>query len=178
MYFEGVHLTDHEASSPMSSPSSTPRAVLALCLGNICRSPIAEGMLRVHLERAGLSIEVDSAGTSGYHEGEAPDTRSVAIMSTHGHDISSQRSRQLTLEDFKRFDLIIAMDQSNLRQARRLAPNPECAEKVYLLLDDGAEVPDPYYGGSRGFEHVYQLINHAAERWVRSWVQGDMAPHS
>ena len=162
----------------MISSSTPPRSVLALCLGNICRSPIAEGMLRAHLTRLGLEIEVDSAGTSGYHIGEGPDSRSVEIMRTFGHDISWQRSRQLTAKDFARFDLILAMDQSNLRQARKLSPDAQSAARVQLLLDDGAEVPDPYYGGPRGFEEVYQLIDQAAERWVKSWEQGESMPYS
>lgn len=146
-----------------------PSSVLALCLGNICRSPIAEGLLRVHIEAQGLSIYVDSAGTSGYHAGEAPDPRSIAVMRKHGHDISAQRSRQLKVEDFDRFDLILAMDQSNYRNARNLAPTEAAKSKVKLLLDDGAEVPDPYYGGVNGFENVYQMIDQAAQSWIKTW---------
>jgi protein-tyrosine phosphatase len=99
-------------------------------------------------------------------------------MRTFGHDISWQRSRQLTVEDFARFDLILAMDQSNLRQARKLAPDAQSATRVQLLLDGEAEVPDPYYGGPRGFENVYLLIDQAAERWVKSWEQGESMPYS
>ena len=161
----------------MIYPSSPPSSVLALCLGNICRSPIAEGMLRVHLSHSDLEVSVDSAGTSGYHIGEPPDTRSVKIMSAHGHDISFQRSRQLTLDDFMRFDLILAMDRSNLRQARNLAPDIRSAARVHLLLAEGAEVPDPYYGGPDGFEQVYQLINHATMRWVNCWERGTYSPY-
>ena len=134
--------------------SSPPRAILALCLGNICRSPIAEGVLRAHLERAGLNIRVDSAGTSAFHQGEAPDPRSIEVMRHHQLDISAQRSRPLTALDFERFELILAMDQSNLRNARSLAPTREAKERVQLLLDKGQEVPDPYYGGPDGFEQV------------------------
>ena len=161
----------------MASPSIPPSSVLALCLGNICRSPIAEGMLYFHLGQSDLEVHIDSAGTSGYHAGERPDPRSVEVMSAHGHDISFQRSRQLTVDDFARFDLILAMDQSNLRQARTLAPDTESAARVHLLLEDGAEVPDPYYGGSGGFERVYQMINHAAERWVKCWERGAYSPY-
>ena len=149
---------------------SRPRAILALCLGNICRSPIAEGLLRAHLKARGLNIDVDSAGTGGYHVGEAPDPRSIEVMRSHGHDISAQRSRQLTAEDFSRFDLILAMDQSNLRNARRLAPSGAGMARVELLLSGDAEVPDPYYGGPRGFDHVYALIDEAAARWVERWA--------
>ena len=155
----------------MATPAHPPRAVLALCLGNICRSPIAEGLLRAHAERRGLTIEFDSAGTGGYHVGEAPDPRSIEVMDHHGHDISAQRSRKLSTRDFERFDLILAMDQSNARGARRVAPNQHAASKVHLLLEEGAEVPDPYYGGPGGFEEVYALIDQAAERWVTSWAR-------
>lgn len=156
-----------------SSMSNThrPRAVLALCLGNICRSPIAEGLLRAHLETRGFTTRVDSAGTGAYHVGESPDPRSVQVMRERGHNISAQRARQLTMDDFARFDLILAMDQSNLRNARRLAPDEVAAAKVQLLLADGAEVPDPYYGGPRGFDHVYELIDAAVARWVDSWAE-------
>ena len=146
-----------------------PNSVLALCLGNICRSPIAEGLLRAHVENQGLSMTVDSAGTSAYHVGESPDTRSISVMRKHGYDISNQRSRQLCVEDFERFDLILAMDQSNVRNAVRLAPNEAAKAKVKLLLDNGAEVPDPYYGGVNGFDLVYQMIDEAARDWVKTW---------
>jgi len=152
----------------MTTPA--PRAVLALCLGNICRSPIAEGLLRDHIERAGLNIRVDSAGTSSFHQGEAPDPRSIEVMRQHTLDISAQRSRPLTTDDFERFDLILAMDKSNLRNARALAPTQETQGKVQLLLEENQEVPDPYYGGERGFEVVYQMVNQAVERWVAQWV--------
>ena len=151
----------------MASPP--PRAVLALCLGNICRSPIAEGLLRDHVERAGLNIRVDSAGTSAFHQGEAPDPRSVEVMRQHTLDISAQRSRPLTAADFERFDLILAMDKSNLRNARALAPTQEAQGKVQLLLEQSQEVPDPYYGGEGGFERVYHMVNQAVARWVAQW---------
>jgi protein-tyrosine phosphatase len=92
-------------------------------------------------------------------------------MADHGYNISAQRSRQLTTRDFERFDLILAMDQSNARHARQVAPNPHAADKVQLLLEEGAEVPDPYYGGPSGFEEVYTLIDQAAARWVESWAR-------
>ena len=155
----------------VSMKLKAPSSVLALCLGNICRSPIAEGLLRAHVNRAGLTIRVDSAGTSGYHAGESPDPRSIEVMNNHGHDISDQRSRQLTKEDFRSFDLILAMDESNLRNARSLATTAEEKAKVQLLLEQGAEVPDPYYGGRNGFEHVYQLVNQAVSKWVDGWKE-------
>ena len=151
-----------------------PRAVLALCLGNICRSPIAEGLLRAHVDRVNLELHIDSAGTSSYHSGEPPDSRSVQTMSKHGIEISHQRSRALTREDFDRFDLILAMDQNNLRDARKLAPSSADAQKVKLFLRDGREVPDPYYGGARGFEEVYLMIDSAASEWVSAWREGHL----
>ncbi len=150
-----------------------PRAVLALCLGNICRSPIAEGLLRHHAAARGLALTVDSAGTSGHHEGEPPDPRSAEVMRRHGHDISAQRARPLRAEDLERFDLILAMDARNLRDARLLAPTAEARGRVRLLLDEGAEVPDPYYGGEEGFERVYALIDAAAAEWARRWAAGE-----
>lgn len=151
-------------------PHETPKAVLALCLGNICRSPIAEGLLRHHIQAHGLNIVVDSAGTSAYHAGEAPDSRSIKVMSQHGHDISQQRSRQLCHADFERFDLILAMDQSNYKNALQLAPSAEAKAKVKLLLPNDQEVPDPYYGGVNGFEKVYQMIDIATAGWVSKWL--------
>lgn len=155
----------------IESPLNThpPRAVLALCLGNICRSPIAEGLLRAHAERSGIQLVVDSAGTSSYHSGEPPDPRSIEVMAHHGYDISDQRSRALTQDDFERFDLILAMDKNNLRAARKIAQNRRDAQKVVLLLHDQSEVPDPYYGGSQGFERVFRMIDVAADLWVQSW---------
>ena len=148
-----------------------PRAVLALCLGNICRSPIAEELLREHCSVKGLELIIDSAGTSAYHSGEAPDRRSVKVMSQHGHDISEQRSRPLSQLDFKRFDLILAMDQTNLKNARQLCKDKEDESKVQLFLRDGRDVPDPYYGGVNGFERVYQMIERSAIEWAAIWAQ-------
>jgi protein-tyrosine phosphatase len=142
-------------------------AVLTLCLGNICRSPIAEGLIRAYAESLGLSVHIDSAGTSGYHVGEAPDPRSIRVMQKHGHDITKQRSRQLTIDDFDQFDLILAMDQSNINNAHRIAKTDSQRAKVVLFLRDGSEVPDPYYGGVNGFEDVYQMISESASDWVK-----------
>ncbi len=144
--------------------------VLFVCLGNICRSPLAEGVFRAHVERAGLAdrFEIDSAGTAGYHVGEAPDPRSVSIAHKHGVDLSAQRARKLVAADLERFDEVLAMDQSNLANIRRLA-GPRSSARTGLFLDEvpgssGAEVPDPYYGGPNGFLHVYRLVDEASER--------------
>jgi protein-tyrosine phosphatase len=117
-------------------------------------------------------VKVDSAGTNGLHDGEAPDRRAQQEMRRHGIDISKQVSRQLTRKDFENFDLILVMDESNLRDALDLAgEREEWQEKVQLFLDD-ANVPDPYYGGPEGFAHVFRLVDEAAEEWVSRWKAG------
>lgn len=143
-----------------------PVRVLMVCLGNICRSPLAEGVL------AGMTdlseCEVDSAGTASYHLGKPPDQRSVRVAAAHGIDISRQRCRQFEAADFDRFDYIFAMDRENLDHIRRMARNPDDLKKARLLLEAGGlgpkEVPDPYYGGPEGFEHVFGLIRDACQR--------------
>lgn len=140
--------------------------ILLVCLGNICRSPMAEGVLRHLAQARGMAIATDSAGTGDYHVGEPPDPRAMAAMRRQGLDISDLRARQLVAEDFDRFDLLLAMDASNLRHMLRLAPSPSHAGKARLMLDyapqlEEREVPDPYYGGDDGFDHVYRLL-HAA----------------
>ena len=149
--------------------SKQPANVLAVCLGNICRSPMAEGLLRHHIQQRGLRCKVDSAGTSAHHAGEHPDRRAQQEMRRHGIDISKQTSRQLVRKDFERFDCILVMDRSNLANARELAGNNEAhLAKIELFVTD-AEVPDPYYGGAEGFSQVYDMVDAAAERWVASW---------
>lgn len=140
-----------------------------VCLGNICRSPMAEGIVRDKIEELGLDIELDSAGTGDYHIGEAPDKRARANMSQNGHDISDLRARQFTSEDFKAFDRIFVMDRSNYDNVVRLASNDEEKAKVELFLNlaspgSDAEVPDPYFGGDSGFQHVYELLSKATDR--------------
>jgi protein-tyrosine phosphatase len=137
--------------------------VLMVCLGNICRSPLAEGILKSKVDHN--KVEVDSAGTGGYHIGEAPDERSVLVAQEHGIEIGNQRCRRFRAADFKSFDLIYAMDRANLRDILALASTGEERKKVKLLLDEvfagSQEVPDPYFGGPDGFEKVYQLIDKA-----------------
>jgi protein-tyrosine phosphatase len=154
------------------SMSECPQRVLAVCLGNICRSPMAEGLLRHHIQINGLRVKVDSAGTNGLHNGEAPDRRAQQEMRRHGLDITKQVSRKLSRTDFENFDLILVMDESNLRDALELAGDrDDWKDKVQLFLDE-ANVPDPYYGGAEGFAHVYRMIDEAAEDWVSRWKAG------
>lgn len=142
--------------------------VLFVCLGNICRSPTAEAVMRHRLQQAGLAerIELDSAGTGDWHVGKAPDSRTQQAASRRGYDLSSLRGRQVSADDFARFDLILAMDSANLRDLQRIRPPQARAElDLYLrrfeLAED--EVPDPYYGGSEGFEHVLDLLEQASD---------------
>ncbi len=141
--------------------------ILFVCLGNICRSPTAEGVLRgiAAREFPRLPLFVDSAGTANYHAGEPPDRRSVAAARRRGYDIASLRARQLAVEDFMNFDYVLAMDHANLAQVQALRPDARGAQ-VGLFLDyaslDVGEVPDPYYGGVEDFEHVLDLCEAGA----------------
>lgn len=143
--------------------------VLFVCLGNICRSPSAEGVFRKIVEEQGLHelIEIDSAGTHAYHVGSPPDTRAQEAASRRGVDMSSLVGRRVDEDDFYLFDYVLAMDQSNEYHLREMAPAEEI-HKIKLFLDyapqrSESEVPDPYYGGHLGFEHVLDLIEDASE---------------
>ncbi len=137
-----------------------PPRVLFVCLGNICRSPLAEGVFRQLCADAGQAVEIDSAGTGAYHVGEAPDRRMRQVARTHGIDIDNLRGRQVSRDDFRTFDLILAMDRSNLRNLEAMAPAGSHADvRLFRSFDptpgDG-DVPDPYYAG--GFDVVYTLV--------------------
>jgi protein-tyrosine phosphatase len=138
-----------------------------VCLGNICRSPLAEGALRTHLDRSGLDwVEVDSAGTGGWHAGEPPDRRSIAVAAGAGVDIRAQRARKLRAVDFEHFDWLLCADRSVLRDVRAMAPAGATA-RVALLLEwagqgAGAEVPDPYTGDADDFRQVWAMVDAAA----------------
>ncbi len=141
-------------------------SVLFVCLGNICRSPTAEAVFRQKVQEAGLDVVIDSAGTSGAHKGEGPDRRSIAAGQIRGYSFAGQTSRRVTPEDFEGFDYILAMDESNLRNLQRFKPKGSVLEPR-LFLDfaqnhDENEVPDPYYGGPDGFDHVLDLIEDAS----------------
>jgi len=138
--------------------------ILMVCLGNICRSPMAEGILRHKAEELGIDIIVDSAGTSDWHKGERPDPRAMAEMATNGIDISDQRSRPFIVEDFDRFDHILVMDTSNRTNVLSMAQSETDRQKVRLMLDHGNavkghSVPDPYFDD--GFGRVYELLDYA-----------------
>lgn len=137
--------------------------ILMVCLGNICRSPLAEGILQ---SKVGNTVFVDSAGTDNYHVGEMPDKRSIAVAKKHGIDISKQRCRQFTVSDFNTFDLIYVMDKSNFANVIQLAPSEKAKQKVRLILNEltpniNTEVPDPYYGSDEDFENVFQMLDKA-----------------
>lgn len=135
--------------------------ILMVCLGNICRSPIAHGIMQKLIHEKGLSWYVDSAGTNGYHNGEAPDSRAIQCAMQHGVDLNSQRSRQVNFADLDNFDLILAMDNDNLNYLRKLAKTTEQINKIKLLMsyhneDPEGIVPDPYYDNR--FDLIFELI--------------------
>ena len=142
-----------------------------VCLGNICRSPLAEGILRS--KTAHLAIEVDSAGTAAYHEGERPDPRSIQVARKYGVDISYQRARPFSVSDFDEFDHIYAMDRQNYMDIISMARNADDENKVEMILnltypESNESVPDPYYGGDAGFENVYQMLDEACDALLKS----------
>jgi len=157
------------AISPRSGPAEM--RLLMVCLGNICRSPLAEGAFRAHLDRRGLDwIEVDSAGTGGWHAGEPPDRRSIAVAAAAGVDIRGQRARKLRAADFEAFDWLLCADRSVLRDVRALAPAGASAQAALLLewagQGAGAEIPDPYTGDAEDFRAVWAMVDAAAEAGV------------
>ncbi|MDO3382707.1 low molecular weight protein-tyrosine-phosphatase [Gilvimarinus algae] len=143
--------------------------VLFVCLGNICRSPTAEGLFKARIAEAGLEamIHTDSAGTGGWHVGNPPDPRAIKAAADRGIDIRGLRARQVSEEDFARFDYVLAMDEANLSDLQALRPRTaQCQLKLYLDYaedTDETEVPDPYYGGDEGFLRVLDLIEQAAD---------------
>ncbi|MFD1034293.1 low molecular weight protein-tyrosine-phosphatase [Sphingomonas hankookensis] len=150
------------------------RSFLLVCLGNICRSPLAEAALRAAAARAGVDIEVDSAGTGAWHVGDPPDRRAQAVALAHGIDISRYRGRQVAAADFWRFTDILALDRDNLAELRRRAP-ADATARIGLLLDvlpgrEGAAVADPYYGDAAGFDVTWADVSAAAEAIVAGLV--------
>jgi fructosamine-3-kinase/protein-tyrosine-phosphatase len=157
-----------------------PHAVLFVCLGNICRSPLAEAAFRLEAERRGLDVEIDSAGTGDWHAGEAPDPRAVAVAAAHGADISHLRARQVRPGDFDRYDSIVALDRENLAALRAMRP-PRARARLSLLLDhvpgrEGEPVADPYYGGAEHFEVTWRDVSEGAEGFARMLARAREAP--
>lgn len=144
-------------------------SVLFVCLGNICRSPLAEGVFRALVEEKGVSDRflIDSAGTGAWHEGDPPDPRSIEIAAKFGIDISGQRARQVRSEDFGKFDTILAMDNDNLTTLRRKGGQGSAEIRLFLNMPP-MSVPDPYYGGPDGFENVYRLVRSGSETYLNS----------
>lgn len=146
------------------NPASSRTSVLFVCLGNICRSPLAEGVFRHLVAESGLEdkFDIESAGTGAWHVGERPDARAEMVATQHGVTLLS-RARQITEDDLRRFDYIIAMDRENLRNIERMADSIGSEAEILLLREfdmegAGDEVPDPYYGGASGFENVYEMV--------------------
>lgn len=155
--------------------------VLCVCLGNICRSPTAEVILQQHIHNAGLKIRVDSAGTSNYHPNKAPDVRSQQYAKQYGYDLSALRARQIQIEDFEKFDLILAMDHENLQniqnlmgQARKHLNKSELRASLALMSEHDPvfsrqAVPDPYYGDVEDFERVIRQCESSSQAWITVW---------
>ncbi len=144
-----------------------------VCLGNICRSPLAEGIIRDKAEKSGLEVVADSAGTAAYHVGEPPDQRSMEVAKKHNIDISNQRARQFEVRDFDAFDRIYVMDKNNYEDVIALATSTEDVEKVDLILNavnpgENRSVPDPYYGGKDGFDKVYSMLEESCSAIVEN----------
>lgn len=147
--------------------------ILFICMGNICRSAMAEGILRDKIQRHNLPLVVDSAGTHGYHNGEQYDHRARAELKKHGINVDDLHSRRVTAADFERFDVLFAADDMNLRDLH--AEFGAAADKVQLMTAyseryAGQGVPDPYYGGDEGFTHVYEMLNESIDRWLKTVV--------
>lgn len=153
--------------------------ILFVCLGNICRSPLADGIMAHKVQSKGLSITIDSAGTSNQHLGEEPDSRMQRIARARGIELSHLRARQFTTQDFENYDIIYAMDKSNLSNIYRLARNEDDKKKVKLFLNarfpgSDMEVPDPYFGGEQGFIDVFNLVDETTERIIQKWSEGEL----
>jgi protein-tyrosine phosphatase len=150
--------------------------ILMVCLGNICRSPLAEAIMREKLKQFNLPIAVDSAGTSNYHIGENPDSRSIANAAKNGIDISQLKARQFSVHDFDQFDLIYVMDESNYNNVTALARDENDSNKVRIIMNEHealgyTHVPDPYFGKEKDFQLVFDLLDKVCEKICRNFQQ-------
>lgn len=148
--------------------------ILTVCLGNICRSPMAQGVLRKKIRERGLNMHTDSAGTADYHVGEQPDERAMQTFNEYGIDISDLRGRQFQIEDFDKFDIILTMDEDNYENVLSLARNEADKSKVemfmnYLYPGENISVPDPYFGGTSGFYNVYEMIDITTDKLLEKF---------
>ncbi len=178
-YGAGLKAEEHEGMSDQTIVS-----VVFVCMGNICRSPTAEGVFRHVVAQKQLMdrIEIDSAGTHAYHIGEPPDSRSHTTAKNHGVDLSAQRARKVQNRDFTDFDYVIAMDQSNYENLKQLKDSSEEIDpkaKLHLFMEFASswetnEVPDPYYGGGNGFENVFDMVQAASEGLLKHIIANDL----
>lgn len=154
------------------------KRILFICMGNICRSPLAEGFFRHACETAGVSdkFHIDSAGTGGWHVGDAPDPRSVKSAARYGVDISAQNSRKLVGADFESFDLLLVMDQHNIDTVNAILPKQH-GDKLHMMMDfclgRDEEIPDPYYGGKDGFKNVCEMVDTASQALLKKLTNGE-----
>lgn len=149
--------------------------LLFVCLGNICRSPLAEGIMKHKIDELGLDWEVDSAGTGGWHAGDLPDSRSIQVAKKHGIDLTYQRARKLRSIDYEAFDRIYVMDSMNYQDVKRLA-NKDEYDKIELIMNEvephrNINVPDPYYGEGDGFENVFQMLDRACDAIIKKYCK-------
>jgi protein-tyrosine phosphatase len=161
----------------MNASKSMPIRILFVCMGNICRSPTAEGVFAKLVKEAGLehAIASDSAGTADYHVGEAPDPRACASAAQRGYDLKDLRARQVARGDFEKFDYVLAMDEQNLWELKRVCP-PEFLPKLHMFTEyasrGACDVPDPYYGGPQGFEAMYTILHRSCEGFLEAVTAG------
>jgi protein-tyrosine phosphatase len=171
LYYHKRNQPSKNQTSDISFLTFAAMKILMVCLGNICRSPLAEGILQNKAWKAGLQWSVESAGTNGYHIGEAPHRLSQKVAQQHGIDISQQRARKFTAVDFENFDIIYAMAEEVKDEMKWIAKNKYNEHKVDLLMNElypgkNIDVPDPWYGPERGYHEVYKMIEEACEKII------------
>ncbi|UNU72967.1 low molecular weight phosphotyrosine protein phosphatase [Moraxella nasovis] len=147
----------------------TPKSILFVCLGNICRSPSAEGVMRAKCKQAGLDITIDSAGTADYHIGEQPDSRAIAVGKQLGYQLENLQARQVKPDDFHQFDIIFAMDDSNLANLQKLQAAVVQPTAKLLSFDPSGQIADPYYGDKNDFVKMFDHIIKVTDNWLKLW---------